>query len=235
MGRRPVMPDGADDAREAAEMPPEDGGRQGELWDASGGKPFVDEGTEAGSGESVSGNIDAEPGGEAETGPARTPDTAAAGEAEALDEVLRVVRYVSSLVEEGMKREPGPSKAEWEKLVRSLERLGGTDPDYVGAVRAAAELSEGLGTHRADFDRWAKAERRWGRRLAALAMAVCLPAFLLLGVLVEQQFQVIPLHDPTGGWSGHIWDNYGRAVVDCVSEAMRTDAEVNCPLVVRRP
>ena len=69
----------------------------------------------------------------------------------------------------------------------------------------------------------------------ALAIAAGFPAALLLGVLVEQQFQVIPIHDPTGGWRGHVWDNYGRAVVDCVAEAMRTDAEVDCSLVVRRP
>ena len=44
-----------------------------------------------------------------------------------------------------------------------------------------------------------------------------------------------PLHDPTGGWGGHVWDNYGRTIVDCAVEAMRSDAEVDCPLVVRRP
>ena len=41
--------------------------------------------------------------------------------------------------------------------------------------------------------------------------------------------------DPTGGWRGHIWEQYGRTIVDCAAEAMRTDAEIDCPLVVRRP
>ena len=31
----------------------------------------------------------------------------------------------------------------------------------------------------------------------------------MLGVLLEQQFQIVPLHDPTSGWSAHIWQNYG--------------------------
>ncbi|MDE0408094.1 MAG: hypothetical protein OXN81_09560 [Alphaproteobacteria bacterium] len=61
------------------------------------------------------------------------------------------------------------------------------------------------------------------------------PAALLLGLLVQEQFQVIPLHDPSGGWSGWIWETHGRAIVDCAVEAMRTKAGVDCGLVVRRP
>ena len=57
----------------------------------------------------------------------------------------------------------------------------------------------------------------------------------MLGLLVEQQYQVIPLHDPTGGWRGHIWEQYGRRIVDCAVEARRTGTDVNCPLTVRRP
>ncbi|MCY4546858.1 MAG: hypothetical protein OXC28_00705 [Defluviicoccus sp.] len=55
------------------------------------------------------------------------------------------------------------------------------------------------------------------------------------GRLHRGRRQVIPLHDPTGGWRGHIRDNYGRTIVDCVTDAMRTNAEIGCQLVVRRP
>ena len=103
------------------------------------------------------------------------------------------------------------------------------------AAGGAAKLLERIGTHAADFGRWVELERRGRRRWWALAIAAGFPAFLLLGLLAEQQFQVIPLHDPTGGWRGHVWEQYGRTVVDCAVEAMRTDAEVECPLVVRRP
>ena len=103
------------------------------------------------------------------------------------------------------------------------------------AAGGAEKFLEQIGTHAADFGRWVELERRGRRRWWALAIAAGFPAFLLLGLLVEQQFQVIPLHDPTGGWSGHVWEQYGRTVVDCAVEAMRTDAEVECPLVVRRP
>ena len=86
-----------------------------------------------------------------------------------------------------------------------------------------------------DFHRWVEKDSLRRRRWAAVAAAAAAPAALLLGLLVEQQFQVIPLHDPTGGWRGHVWETYGRTIVDCAVEAMRTDSEVDCPLVVRRP
>ena len=98
---------------------------------------------------------------------------------------------------------------------------------------AAAELAAALRTFKADFVRWAENERRRRRRRAGLAMAVGFPACLLLGLLVETQFQVIPLHDPTHGWGEHIWITYGETIVDCELEAMRTNGEVDCRLVVR--
>ena len=103
------------------------------------------------------------------------------------------------------------------------------------AAAGATKLLERIRTHAADFERWEELERRGRRGWRALATAAGFPAFLLLGLLVEQQFQVIPFHDPSGGWRGHVWEQYGRIIVDCAVEAMRTDAEVDCPLVVRRP
>ena len=87
----------------------------------------------------------------------------------------------------------------------------------------------------ADFHRWADAQRRYRLRWSVPALAVVVPAFFLLGVLVELQFQIIPVHDPSGGWSRHIWENYGSAIVDCAMEAKRTDRAVTCSLDVRRP
>ncbi|MDE0388008.1 MAG: hypothetical protein OXI75_04850, partial [Rhodospirillales bacterium] len=82
---------------------------------------------------------------------------------------------------------------------------------------------------------WVAGERRTRRRWAIFAMAAGFPAALLLGILIEQQFQVIPQRDTTGGWRSHVWDNYGVTIVACAVEARTTDGEVNCPLVVRKP
>lgn len=170
-------------------------------------------------------------------------------EARAIDEILRVVRYLAGLAEEAKKKRPaGPSRTAFDKMVKSVNAIRETTGETRKLVEGLAwndtedggtpgtdELAEELRACRGDFGRWVAGERRTRRRWVALAIAAGFPAALLLGVLVEQQFQVIPLNDPTGGWRGHVWDNYGRAVVDCVAEAMRTDAEVDCSLVVRRP
>ena len=189
------------------------------------------------------------PGAEAQPDQARARGAEGDGEAPALGEIVRVARYLSALVEEDGRPQGGPREAESGKEVEAVEPAGedagqggeavegseGEAPEQEGAKGTAAELTQALRTFRADFGRWVEGERRGRRRWAGLAIAAGFPALLMLGVLLEQQFQVIPLHDPTGGWRGHIWDNYGRAIVDCAAEAMRTDAEVNCPLVVRRP
>ena len=69
----------------------------------------------------------------------------------------------------------------------------------------ADRLEEAIVDYAADLRRAAShGRRRW--TWPGLALAVAVPAFFLLGVLVEQQFAIIPLDDPTGGWRGYIWD-----------------------------
>ena len=122
-------------------------------------------------------------------------------------------------------------------LLKTQARLGaagsegGTEADGGEADPAA----DGAPVHAADFYRWIETDRRRRRRWSGLALAAAAPAALLLGLLAQQQFQIVPVHDPSGGWSGWIWETHGRAIVDCAVEARRTKAEVDCPLVVRRP
>ena len=164
-------------------------------------------------------------------------------------EILARLEVIDRRLEERKCPAAGPTKAAFEKLAKAsgaigedvgetkklVGRLLETDPDYKAAVDAAVGLSGELGSCRADLGRWVEEDRRWQRRWKSAALAAAVPAALLLGVLVEQQFQPIPLHDPSGGWSGWIWETHGRAIVDCAVEARRTDAEVDCALVVRRP
>ena len=166
-----------------------------------------------------------------------------------LGEILARLEVIDRRLEEKKCPAPGPTRGGFDKLVKATGAIGETvgetktlvgrlletDPDYKAAVDAAVGLSGELGSCRADLGRWVEEDRRWQRRWKTAAMAAAVPAALLLGVLVEQQFQVIPLHDPSGGWSGWIWETHGHAIVDCAAEAMPTDAEVECPLAVRRP
>ena len=132
----------------------------------------------------------------------------------ALDEILRHVRYLTSRVEVGQKPERGPPREE---------------------SHAAAEIARALSIQRADFGKWVEMQRRGKRRWLGLAIAAGFPAALMLGVLVQLQFEAIPPHDPTGGWRGHVWESYGHRIVDCAVDAKSRDTAVECRLVVRWP
>ena len=45
----------------------------------------------------------------------------------------------------------------------------------------------------------------------------------------------LALEDRTGGWRDHVWDRYGRDIVDCVQVARGEGGEVVCTVKVRPP
>ena len=167
----------------------------------------------------------------------------------ALDEILQRLEVIGERLGERKCPPAGPTKAAFDKLAKAVAgigesvgetgklvgRLAETDPDYKAAIDAAVKLSGKLGAYRGDFGRWVEEDRgkRWRWKAAALAAAV--PTALLLGALVQHQFETIPLHDPSGGWSRWIWETHGHIITDCAVEARKTNAEVDCPLVVRKP
>ena len=40
---------------------------------------------------------------------------------------------------------------------------------------------------------------------------------------------------PSGGWSRHIWDNYGPSIAECAMDAKRTDRAVKCSFAAHKP
>ena len=114
-----------------------------------------------------------------------------------------------------------------------LDGLSAAGARLQEAQAVADRLEEAIVDHTADLRRAADHERRrW--KWPGLALAVAVPAFFLLGVLVEQQFTIIPVNDPTGGWRGYIWDYYGNQVVDCARQATKTNRVVKCSFDVHR-
>ena len=166
-----------------------------------------------------------------------------------LEEILGILRVIEVRSEEHRGGQAGLSKQDIDRFAQTveavgesiretrplLERLAAQNPANETAMKAAAGLTKAMRTHRAEFGRWVGAERRARWRWSALALAAAVPAALLFGVLIEQQFQVIPLHDSSGGWRELIWHEYGRQIAECAVEARRIDAKVNCPLVVTKP
>ena len=238
------MPDGVDLAHDHEETRPVNGQRHEPWSESRAGKPAGDE--SAGAGGAPSGDGPAPPAPDAGADPA--PAEKRAGDVRAGGESWLFARYVAEKIAEYEGRGQEPPQTAQEDAVEPADLPGGgaaateaepeQSPDAAheprdAAMSAAAELTAALRAFKADFVHWADNERRRRRRWAGLAMAAGFPACVLLGLLVQMQFEVIPLHDLTRGWGEHIWNTYGRTIVDCELEAMRTDTVVECPLTVR--
>ncbi|MDE0051546.1 MAG: hypothetical protein OXO52_17290 [Rhodospirillales bacterium] len=238
-------------------------GRQGELWDEAGREVLAAQESSGTGGRSAARTVeDSADQRETQSGGGLERNAEAGGDTPEPDEVLRVASHLLALIEEGGRSARDPPTAAPEDQSRPAERPGHEDEcearpeEQAGRATgeageadaeaksaaseqeragAAAEAIQALRTFRADFGRWIEGERRSRRRWAGLAMAAGFPAALVLGALVEQQFQLVSLHDPTDGWGSRVWERYGWTVVECILEAMRTQAEVSCPVVVRWP
>ena len=219
---------------------PEDGpGAEGE---ADAGPADLEEGSgsrdeeepEAGGGPPPNGDM-------AEAGPATKAEPTQGGDLGRLNENLeQVLEEMDGLLQELAKTGSRLDSLKGVEAKRADAGDAGAAaepaPAEAGAPDAdAAPDADGETVEMADFYRWIETDRRRRRRWSLAAMAAAAPAALLLGLLVQHQFEAIPLHDPSKGWSGWIWETHGRDVVDCALEAIETDAEVDCPLAVRRP
>ena len=238
------MPVGVDLDHDHEETRPANGQRHEPWSESPGGKPAGDASAGAGGAPSSDGPAPAAPDAGADPAPAEKR----AGDVRAGGESWLFARYVAEKIAEYEGRGQELPQAAQEDAVEPADLHGGgaaatgaepeRSPDaahelWDAAMSAAAELTAALRAFKVDFVHWADNERRRRRRWAALAMAAGFPACVLLGLLVQMQFEVIPLHDLTRGWGEHIWNAYGRIVVDCELEAMRTNTVVECPLTVR--
>ena len=182
------------------------------------------------------------------TGSGAGQDAAAHGDRPPpLEEMLGLLRAIEQRTAGQKGGGTGPDEAAFDRLAKSVKELGGKgevpkalrkgmarrDRKFGSAVETAAKLARELRNYRSDLARWVEQDRRSRRRWTALAIAAGFPACLLLGVLAQQRFEVVPLNDPTGGWRQHVWERYGQRIVGCAAQAMNAGAEVNCRLVVR--
>ena len=176
------------------------------------------------------------------------PETDAAVENPTLKDVFGLVQRLSTQnvreeKEDGARLNAGTRKlleitrkltAHADETRSLLDGLSAAGARQQEAQAVADRLEEAIVDYAADLRRAASHERRRRWTWPGLALAVAVPAFFLLGVLVEQQFAIIPLDDPTGGWRGYIWDNYGNQVADCARQATKTNRAVKCSFDVHR-
>ena len=211
--------------------------------DGGAGEGDAVEGTKAATsephGKGANGSADSADGGTevtAEAAPSGPAGPAANGSADPADGGAEVrtgeARSDSGETAEG----PGWTEGTIERLLSTMDAVSSDAAESRSMLeRLTGGSEERVRVQTGDFHRWVESDRFRRKRWTAAAVAAAAPAALLLGILVEQQFQVIPLHDPSAGWSAHVWENYGRTIVNCAAEAMRTGSEVDCLLVVRRP
>ena len=119
--------------------------------------------------------------------------------------------------------------------------LAGTVEGLQGMIEASRPLFEqlpeverALRTNASDFARWRSAHRsRWGAVVLVL-LGLLVPMAFGLGIAAQQHLQLLPPHDPSLGWAGHIWRHYGEELAACVVEAGRAESGlVECSVKVR--
>ena len=73
----------------------------------------------------------------------------------------------------------------------------------------------------------------WQLSVAVVVVLACLGTYG--GMSLQQQFSVLEIPDESGGWREYIWDSYGRAIVECATEARRQGQEIECKVAVTAP
>ena len=120
-------------------------------------------------------------------------------------------------------------------LRTDLQTAAAKAPEDNSAQDVAKQLADHVRIYTEDFHRWQTANRRPVRRLAIAGIALSAPAFLVLGILLQHQFEIHPLPDSSRGWKDHIWNNYGREIMECARTAKRNDRAEKCELSIALP
>ena len=118
-------------------------------------------------------------------------------------------------------------------LARNLDEVRGQmdriAENNESLVPQLEEVSTALRVFSKDFRNW---RRRWMQ--PALAVAVLMPVLLGAGMAIQSQAPLLPQHDPSLGWSGHIWEHYGSAFMECFERANKgASGKTRCELEVR--
>ena len=109
-------------------------------------------------------------------------------------------------------------------MVRDAER---------GMIHQFAEEAKGVREALQENTAVVVKRRRHSRRFwlglaggVLFGLLVCIGA----GVWLQSKYGPLPAHDPTGGWRGYIWEQFGSTLQDCIVKMRETGGPVDCRL-----
>ena len=115
--------------------------------------------------------------------------------------------------------------------LRAQLRDGAANAVVEGQLRKVAErIEDHVRVCVADFHRWQETARLATGRLALAVAVVAPPVLFALGVLAEQRWELLPMHDPTGGWKDYVWQRFGGELVDCTRKAQMRGGGAACAI-----
>ena len=159
------------------------------------------------------------------------------GEREALGEIQKDIARQADVLGSTMKKVEAVTGRVEEKVDAASEAIeeGFGNVDALASVGKGMErLEAAMMAYSGDLNRRIKSVSGPQRWAAIAAVAVAAPACVVAGAFVEHEWRVLPIEDSTGGWRGHVWDNYGKDIVGCVQQAYRDRSSYSCVVDVRK-
>ena len=151
-------------------------------------------------------------------------------------ELVAALKRSGETRREGVEKISKGVEALWgvqESLNEALMKFDGMLGDVDTTVRDSADQ---LRIYREDVKKWSRRKSGVGWQVSLVVVVVLVCMGLFGGMSIQQQFSLLDVPDASGGWREHIWQNYGRAIVECAVEAQRRGgSEIDCTLRVRAP
>ena len=158
------------------------------------------------------------------------------GSGDVLGEIRETIKEQGDLLgltAKKVEQNTGAMEERIEAGVKAIEESFANVDAFESAGKGMKRLEGALRTYSKDISRRIKLASGPQRWAAIVAVAVAAPACVVAGAFVEQEWRVLPIEDPTGGWRGHIWENYGKDIMGCVQQGFKDGSSFTCVVDVR--
>ena len=159
------------------------------------------------------------------------------GERKALGEIQKdIVRQADMLGSTMKKVETATDRIEDAvgESAKAIEEGFGNVDALASVGKGMERLEAAMMAYSGDLNRRIRSVSGPQRWAVIVGLALAAPACVVGGAFVGQQWQVLPIPESSGGWRGHVWDNYGETIVGCVQKAYRDRSSYSCVVDVRK-